>query len=734
MVVVQFATCYDAPEAHGIGRQFPEMGEGRVRKTGTRGTLRRHSGYSPWPALEARVRLWLLRGLLETGSWRSLRMDRGDEEGEDSDVFQMRRLLGLEGLARGAAARTILTAMRAALRMAETKDPGVLPGLQTLGAEMRLGEIEQNALLFTALAKTGGLFQRGLALMGKIRSRVDAVALIAACLAVTPQEVTGTLARGSVLAAVGLAAIDTNHFGYDMDDWLESVPDLLTRLLDANLSATSLLNSYLKTSDEKPRALADFEHLDGVIALARPLLVRAATGARGVNILLYGPPGTGKTALARALAADIGATLLEVAVNDADGHALPREGRARALRLVAHLGAHKGQAVVLFDEVEDYFREEYPFPGLTERVGAGKGFSIDLLEQAAGPVIWIGNRIDDIDPALLRRFSLACEIPPPPPAVRARLAHEYLVPLGLGDHPLAARIARHEALVPGLLAQAARTTGLAAVPEREARAEYCAQALNGLLAVMGHTSIPGAEGLPLVYDAALVNADCDLPALAAGVRRMGSARLLCVGAPGTGKTGWARHLAEALGRPLLVYRASHLLDPYLGMSERRMAEMFARARIQRSVLLLDECDSFLRSREGAHHRWEVTQVNEMLTQMECFDGIFVATTNAREDLDQAAFRRFDRVIAFRPLTREQRLALVARILRDGGLGADLSLPDARLLDQCEGLTVGDVAAALRSLRLEESWTCATLVKAVHGAWRGRGRESGRGMGFTAIVP
>lgn len=642
----------------------------------------------------------------------------------------MRRLLGLESLALKASPQAILAAMKGALCAAEKADPGRLPGLCALSAEMHLSALDQEILLFAALAKMDGLFQAGLRVMGKVRSRGEVLALTATCLGTGPDEVAAALARESVLTAVGLVTIETQGYGHDLDDWLETAPDLLTRLLEPDLSVATLLASYLKAGGEAPRALADFSHLAGAIALVRPLLGRAAQGERGINVLFYGPPGTGKTALARSLAADLTMRLLEVAVTDRNDGALTPRGRARALRLVTHLAAHGQRGIVLFDEVEDYFREDYPVPGSEERIGIGKGFSIDLLEQAASPVIWIGNRIDDIDPALLRRFSLACEIPPPPKAVRARLAAEYLTPLGLADHPLARRLARYEGLVPGLLAQAARTTRLAAIDDGASRAEYCAQALNGLLAALGQPALPARDAVLSHYDAAFVNADCDLAALSAGIGRQGCARVLCVGAPGTGKSAWARHLAEALGRPLLAYRASDLLDPYVGMSERRMAGMFARARAQRAVLLLDECESFLRSRAGARHHWEVTQVNEMLTQMDGFEGIFVATTNAGEALDEAVYRRFDRLVTFRPLAPGQRHALVMRILRDHGLSG-LSPEEAGLLDQCEGLTVGDVAAVLEGLRLEEIWTAGGLVRAIHTARRARGER--RGMGFMAAV-
>ena len=54
--------------------------------------------------------------------------------------------------------------------------------------------------------------------------------------------------------------------------------------------------------------------------------------------------------------------------------------------------------------------------------------------------------------------------------------------------------------------------------------------------------------------------------------------------------------------------------------------------------MLDEVDSFLQDRSGAYRSWEVTQVNEMLTQMESFSGIFITTTNFMTNLDKASIR------------------------------------------------------------------------------------------------
>lgn len=71
------------------------------------------------------------------------------------------------------------------------------------------------------------------------------------------------------------------------------------------------------------------------------------------------------------------------------------------------------------------------------------------------------------------------------------------------------------------------------------------------------------------------------------------------------------------------------------------------------MLIIDEADSFLQSRKNAKNSWEVSFVNEMLTQMENFDYPFVCTTNLMNTLDEASLRRFTFKIKFDFLTSQQ---------------------------------------------------------------------------------
>jgi SpoVK/Ycf46/Vps4 family AAA+-type ATPase len=129
---------------------------------------------------------------------------------------------------------------------------------------------------------------------------------------------------------------------------------------------------------------------------------------------------------------------------------------------------------------------------------------------------------------------------------------------------------------------------------------------------------------------------------------------LCLyGVPGSGKSAYARYLAEHLKMKILHKRASDLLSKWVGESEQNIAAAFAEAKKKKMLLVIDEADSFLQDRRNAHRSWEVTQVNEMLTQMESHSLPFVCTTNLMDDLDQASLRRFTFKIKYDYLTRKQ---------------------------------------------------------------------------------
>ena len=197
------------------------------------------------------------------------------------------------------------------------------------------------------------------------------------------------------------------------------------------------------------------------------------------------------------------------------------------------------------------------------------------------------------------------------------------------------------------------------------------------------------------WDANAVQASEDLLAIAAGIGRCGSARLLLYGAPGTGKTAYAHALASSLDKPLLEKRASNLLSPWVGETEQRISMAFDDALADDAVLFIDEVDSLLANRDHAVRSWEVSQVNELLEQLSDFDGIVVLATNRLDALDEAVLRRMDAKIRFDVLNPKQLLERYVHLCRHiGAVAADSHCQSASKLT---GLTPGDFACVQRRL-------------------------------------
>lgn len=202
--------------------------------------------------------------------------------------------------------------------------------------------------------------------------------------------------------------------------------------------------------------------------------------------------------------------------------------------------------------------------------------------------------------------------------------------------------------------------------------------------------------LPQSYSLEFINADCDLQALADGIVKAQNARLCLYGQSGTGKSAFARFLAQKLGRKCLIKAASDLLGAYVGENEKNIAAAFKEARKKNAVLVFDEVDSFLRERSLARQSWEQSLVNEMLVQMEKFNGIFIATTNLMDGLDKACLRRFDLKLEFRPLNASQRVKLFAKECEFLGFTFNDEL--LKSVKRLENLAFGDFAAVKRQAK------------------------------------
>ena len=226
------------------------------------------------------------------------------------------------------------------------------------------------------------------------------------------------------------------------------------------------------------------------------------------------------------------------------------------------------------------------------------------------------------------------------------------------------------------------------------------QLRNADLALGRNAESDAAVPMVTQYDLANLHVECrfELPRVVQALRSRGHGTLCFHGPPGTGKTALARHIAQSLDKPLMVKQASDLMSKYVGETEQQMAAMFRDAQAEKAVLLLDEADSFLQDRRGAHRNYEVSEVNEMLQGMERFPGVFICTTNLFDRLDQAALRRFTFKIRFKALSGVQRTHMFVTEALHGDAEQLTDAMQARLA-ALDHLCPGDFAAVQRQMAI-----------------------------------
>ena len=588
----------------------------------------------------------------------------------------------------------------------------VQKNIDSLAGLLQLNPAERALLLYGTLAR----YQRdlrGLLVEFKVSNAQEAYAAIASVARVSETDVAEALRAGSRLERIGMVEnLISEHNITDLADLMkvsEQLPPVLMRKYEGPSDLMAVFTRPAKRSELTPTDF-DFVGVDQKVMTA--LLANAvARKEPGVNVLLYGPPGTGKTELAKVAAQSAGLELYEVEYADRDGNSLSGRDRYRSLQISQVFLKGGSKVALLFDEVEDVFPPvSTDAAQLMARMDTGDGAALtgsvsgkawvnQILETNPVPVIWVTNRIEQIDPAFRRRFQYHLELKSPPPGARELLVARALAGVDVEDG-FAAKLAERKGLTPAQIRTAVKFAKLASSPDdgHGLQSLIERQLVNADKALGNTGAERGARRVVTTYELGLVNTESkfEVPKIVEALRRKSYGTLCFHGPPGTGKTALAEHIAHALQRSLMIRQASDIMSKYVGETEQNMAKMFEEAQTENAVLLLDEADSFLRSRRLAERNYEVSEVNEMLQGMERFAGVFICTTNLFQELDEAALRRFTFKVRFLPLTPPQRERMfVVEAL--GGDAAALTREQASRLAQLGSLTPGDFASVKRQI-------------------------------------
>jgi len=412
--------------------------------------------------------------------------------------------------------------------------------------------------------------------------------------------------------------------------------------------------------------------------------------SRGVNILLHGEPGVGKTELVHTLAKSLRCDLFDISNNNNDTYSGGNLSNdiERELLSTQLLCGQLSNIILLVDECDDFFYES-PLSGRNIR----KQHINQALEYGIIPTVWITNRPYNIEESYIRRFDIVMEIKSQEPKnyetnVRylskgLRLSTNYIQHICKNKHLTIAHIEKSIKVTKAL--------GLTATMAQKQMDIL----LNGYLIANDQNKLDiKSNSAQFNYDLSLTNCiGHNLAEVKQGIKCLGEARILLYGPPGTGKSAYAAHVSENLKIPLIIKKSSDLLGSFVGETERNIAMVFDKAKEKNAILLIDEVDSFLNSRESHTNNWESTMVNEMLTQMENFEGIFIATTNFNKKLDHAVARRFDFKIKLDYLTTDQCLKMFEYLVTPSGTTVK------KKLAQLNNLTPGDFSVVARKCAL-----------------------------------
>ena len=392
----------------------------------------------------------------------------------------------------------------------------------------------------------------------------------------------------------------------------------------------------------------DFDFLENKKDLARKLLSASCENKKmGINILLYGTVGSGKTEFAKLLANNAQIDMFSVISKQGKKEAL-REERLQDLYSKQAILERTNNSCILFDEAEDVMNR-----GFSEYGKASKSYLNQIIEKTPVPIIWTTNNILDVDAAFLRRMTYTIEFEKLSEETRLTIWEKAVRKNKLKiDKQKLSELNKNYEIPPSLIVSSVESTKLinGTQDDIEAFAESVARVVMKKKNVKKQKSFEMNE-----YNENLVNTDLDIKTLTSRIKASGKLNFsLCLyGEPGTGKSLYARYLANKLGIEVVLKRASDLISKYVGETEQNIANAFAEAKNKGAMLIFDEADSFLQNRQNANRSWEITQVNEMLTWMESHEYPFVCTTNLLATLDEASLRRFTFKIKFDFLTPEQ---------------------------------------------------------------------------------
>lgn len=496
-----------------------------------------------------------------------------------------------------------------------------------------------------------------------------------------------TLSKGALFKA---DIIDiSSPSSLELDDWCI---DYLIGVGKDDLS-----HEFFTNDNNETLQVTDFDIPENDMVVLKTLI---KTKGRQ-NILLYGEPGTGKTSFTRSFAKGYEKELYTVKNSKSDNH----KDRLNAIYATVNL-ADKESSLVLIDEADEILNS---YKSLFFESKTNKSWINSFLESHDKKVVWITNRVSEIDASTMRRFAFSIEFRKFSHKNRLKVLNHCLKKQRLNgyfsDEELNELCNSYQVNAGGII----DAINLLKI-SRKANKEKALENLKTVLKNHEKVTNGGKAGNTKTrefrnYSLDGLNTSQNLTKIISvmkqyvkrkdwesNIKNNCSITSLLYGLPGTGKSEFVYYLGNLLNKEVLLKRCSEIQSMWVGEAEKNIAGAFYEAQESDSILFFDEADTFLFPRQNASQSWEKSFTNEILTQIESFTGIVIFATNDMEGLDHAALRRFKFKIEFLPLTPEGNLRLYNSLLKPLAMNnKEITDREIRQIKTLRNLTPGDFA-------------------------------------------
>jgi len=671
--------------------------------------------------------LWMLRAILKSGGHREFIKDSSFSNDDVACFLDLEKFVVLDKLKKTEIIDILKTNLiKLEKRRRFNSSKLLTKNIEQLSTLMDLNNYEKEILEFFILINQYEILEDSTDIIGNGLNSSQFMRAISVILDIPMKEVKNAFSINSKFTKSSILVISKRDT-YSLRRKVDFISDeFVDNMLNLDADIFFMLKDSLRKCGKETLKLDDFSHIKKDMDILIPYLKDALQShKKGTNILFYGLPGTGKTELTKTLATVLETELYEVSYIDMEDRPLDKEDRVKAYKTAQALLKSKN-TLLMYDEAEDIFESSRGGLFSPPKRQEDKAWINRTLESNDIPTIWITNNIDSIDNAIVRRFDMSIELPIPSRKRRKEILKKHvantLEPITLDF------LSKNENIAPALVS---RAISVVKKVNKTKRDDAFIQVINNTLKAQGYKELKKQEkqnDTSGIYNPEFVNTTTNLKELAKGIKDNQNARLCLYGPAGTGKSAFGKYISEELDHPLHLKKGSDLLSKYIGETEQNIARAFEEAKDENAILVFDEVDSFLADRSSANSNWEITQVNEMLVQMENFDGVFIATTNLMNNLDKASLRRFDLKLEFDFLKSEQSWNMLQTYVKSLKLSKPTSTCK-QMITSLKYLTPGDFAAVVRQNRFRPIKNTKQFIERLASEVEVKNIEDGSKMGF-----